>query len=118
MSDSISTSESRRENSPKRVWLTVLLAMVFPGGGHFYLGRYKRGAVMTAVVIVASIAPSLMLLVAYGIDMEPDILTALVEETAAVLITLGIFLLPVALMIWQIRDAYKICKRYNSFACN
>ena len=114
MSDNISTSESKGENSSKRTWLTILLAIVFPGGGHFYLGRYKRGAIMTAIVSIASIDPLLMLIIISGIDMEPDIPTALVEDTAAVLIALGIFLLPAVLMILQIIDAYKICKRYNN----
>ncbi len=106
----------RLDNShkPKRVWITILLAMIFPGAGHLYLERYKRGIVMMALVLVSSIIPAIMLGIMYGAEMEPDIPSALMEETIAVLVVAAVFLLPIGLGIWQIVDAYKICKRYNS----
>lgn len=34
-----------------RAWPAALLALAFPGAGHFYLGRRGRGAAMAACVI-------------------------------------------------------------------
>jgi hypothetical protein len=37
---------------PARAWIAVLLAWIFPGLGHFYLGRRRRALFYAAVVTV------------------------------------------------------------------
>jgi hypothetical protein len=39
--------------SPGRAWTAVLLAWVFPGAGHWFLGRRKR-AIAYAVIVTAT----------------------------------------------------------------
>ena len=38
--------------APTRAWAAVFLAWVFPGMGHWYLGRRKRALLYTAVVTI------------------------------------------------------------------
>jgi hypothetical protein len=38
--------------APTRAWTAVFLAWVFPGMGHWYLGRRKRALLYTAVVTI------------------------------------------------------------------
>ena len=42
--------------SPARAWTAVLLAWIFPGLGHFFLGRRRRALLYAAIVTVTFLA--------------------------------------------------------------
>jgi len=47
------TSEASVETADSRTWIGVTLAWIFPGLGHFYLGRRRR-AIFYAVIVTAT----------------------------------------------------------------
>ena len=72
----------------KRLWLTILLAVLVAGVGHMYLGFVKRGIVILVIGIVLWI-----------------VTTFFVPEPFS--------WLAFAYFIWQIWDAYKHYKKLN-----
>ena len=73
----------------KRLWLTILLAVLIPGVGHMYLGFIKRGIILLIFALVLSFASSILM---------PFPLSSII---------------PIGYMIWQIYDAYVHYKRLN-----
>ncbi len=80
------TEESKSEPKPKRLAVTMILAIVLGGIGHVYLGFLKKGLVIFFVGIALDIV--LVFLIGY----------------------LG-YIPAIAFWIWQIIDAYKTHKR-------
>ncbi|MGX1195915.1 sugar ABC transporter permease [Metabacillus sp. SLBN-84] len=39
----------------KKTWLSVLLSIIFPGLGHFYLGMFAQGVLLVGLAIVLSL---------------------------------------------------------------
>ena len=74
----------------KRLWLTILLAVIVSGLGHIYLGFFKRGIIFLVVGFAIWIIGDLLFPERYGL--------------------LGI---GGAFWIWQIWDAYKHYKKLN-----
>ena len=73
----------------KRLWLTILLAVVVWGVGHIYLGFIKRGITILVIGVIISISVPL-----------------LVPIPLSWIIVIGYWL-------WQIWDAYKHYKKLN-----
>lgn len=42
-------------NFMKKGWISAVLSFVFPGLGHFYLGRKKKGAILAGLGIISTI---------------------------------------------------------------
>lgn len=72
----------------KRLWLTVLLAIVVSGLGHIYSGFVKRGVIILVIGIVGWIFATLFVPIPFS--------------------WLGI-----VYWVWQIWDAYKHYKKLN-----
>lgn len=95
----------------KSMALTTLLAILVMGAGHIYVGKVKSG---TVIVVIGVAAFFIMSFVPYFLTSDGD-LTKLVESdisTALLLLcfTIGI----VVLFVWQIVNARKECRKYNS----
>jgi hypothetical protein len=73
----------------KRLWLTILLAVVFWGVGHIYLGIFGRGITILIVGLVSSMVASILIPFPYNS-----------------IVIIGYW-------IWQIYDAYKHYKKLN-----
>ncbi|HJR84920.1 MAG TPA: hypothetical protein VJ772_06075 [Nitrososphaeraceae archaeon] len=73
----------------KRLWLTILLAVLIYGVGHIYLGFFNRGITILIVGIVASMVASILIPFPYNS-----------------IVIIGYW-------IWQIIDAYKHYKKLN-----
>jgi TM2 domain-containing membrane protein YozV len=73
----------------KRLWLTILLAVVISGLGHIYLGYVKRGIIILIIGVILTFAMPLFIPIPWSW-----------------IITLGYWL-------WQIWDAYKHYKKLN-----
>ncbi|MDR6999444.1 DUF6677 family protein [Neobacillus niacini] len=37
----------------KKAWLALVASFIFPGVGHFYLGRIKKGILLIAIYIIS-----------------------------------------------------------------
>lgn len=73
----------------KRLWLTILLAVLVSGVGHIYLGFIKRGIIILIVAII------------FGFSMP-----FLIPIPFSWIILIGYWL-------WQIWDAYKHYKKLS-----
>jgi len=94
----------------KSMALTTILAFLIMGVGHIYLGRVKRGFVIFVIGIVGDIIISAM-----GYLVEPQGPTGQLTSDPMIF---GIFFgLVIAILVffgWQIVDARKECRKYNS----
>jgi TM2 domain-containing membrane protein YozV len=69
----------------KKGWISIILSLIFPGLGHLYLGRVKKGVLLLAADIVSVLLMSVII---------------------------GVFLLPIVL-IYSVIDAYKLTNVVN-----
>ncbi len=44
--------QNTKIKKPKKMWLTLLLSLLFIGFGHFYLGKYLRGLIFLAFALI------------------------------------------------------------------
>jgi hypothetical protein len=73
----------------KRLWLTILLAVLIDGVGHIYLEFFKRGITILIIGIVSAMVASIFIPFPYNLT-----------------VIIGYW-------IWQIIDAYKHYKKLN-----
>ncbi len=83
-------------------WLTVILAWLVPGAGHFLLGRKGRAAIIFAVVTLAFVVGLLMRGPMFQISGVGDVLTRLIEAAGFVgdLAAGAIYFIAVGLGYW------------------
>ncbi|SDK21704.1 sugar ABC transporter permease [Sediminibacillus albus] len=74
----------------KRTWIAVLLSVIFPGFGHFYLGQPKKGVILVLADIISILLMSVIV---------------------------GAFLLPIV-YIYGIIDSYRATPKVNSNLSN
>jgi hypothetical protein len=74
----------------KRLWLTILLAVVLWGVGHIYLGVIRRGITILIVGIVLSIVVNLFVPIPFS------------------------WVIVIGYWLWQIYDAYKHYQKLNA----
>jgi hypothetical protein len=94
---------------PKRPWLAVLLAVIYPGLGHLYLREWIRAILWFGLIVSAT---SLLL----PADAVPSALTleAVIEATSS--IPLRVSLAIVALTVLSVFDAYWLARRAETEA--
>ena len=73
----------------KRLWLTIILAVLVPGSGHMYLGFIKRGITFLIFAFILGFATTVLM---------PDPLGTLVM---------------IGFLLWGIYDAYVHYKNLN-----
>lgn len=73
----------------KRLWLTILLAVLIWGVGHIYLGVLKRGITILIIGIVLGITINLFIPIAYS------------------------WIILIGYWLWQIWDAYRHYNKLN-----
>jgi len=87
--------------------IAAVLSFLWAGAGQIYVGRIKRGlGILLAYTLVS--------IVAYALIFSILMLGAGLTEAGIVLlfcVTIGMF----AIWIWNIFDAYKLAKEYNSY---
>ncbi len=94
----------------KSMALTTIIAFLVCGVGHIYVGKIKRGVIILAIGVAADIMLSVVsffLLPVGKTSPVSDALSALPAIFAAWVVVLVFF-------IWQIVNARKECRRYNS----
>lgn len=93
----------------------VVGLMGIMGIGHLYLGKTKRGIIILAVGIFSwslFFVPTMLLLGSdipmdeYTLEKRISDMTSIIEITV-----MGV----IALFIWQIIDARRLCKKYNKY---
>ena len=98
------------QSKKKSMALTTILAFLVMGVGHIYVGRIKRGIVLLVAGLVTGtlITGLAFFLLPQGktSPIAPD-MTSLAVFSG---LTIGLFVL----FIWQIINARKECKKYNS----
>ena len=95
----------------KSMAITTILAILIGGVGHIYVGKVKRGIVILLIDLVSCAIFS----IAQYLSMPQDMMTHSMTTDmpyfgvyVAAVIGLVIF------FIWQIIDARKECRKYNS----
>jgi hypothetical protein len=73
----------------KRLWLTMLLAVLVSGVGHIYLGFIKRGIIILIVALILGLSMPLLIPMPYN------------------------WIILIGYWLWQIWDAYTYYKRLN-----
>jgi len=73
----------------KRLWLTILLAVLVSGVGHIYLGFIKRGIIILIVAIILGFSMPLLIPIPFS------------------------WIILIGYWLWQIWDAYKHYKKLN-----
>ena len=98
------------QSKKKSMALTTILAFLVIGVGHIYIGRVKRGIALLVIGLVVGTLISVMavLLLPQGGTSSITDLSLFLAVFVAVSIGSLVF------FIWQILDARKGCKRYNS----
>ena len=74
----LSVSENK-ETPLRSPWLTVFLAWLIPGSGHFLLGRKHRAIIIFATVLIAFLVGVLMNGTMFQPTANGDVLTRLIE---------------------------------------
>ena len=78
MSSKEAKKKEKKPLPPIRVWAPpVLVAWLIPGGGHLYLGKRNRGAILAATVIVTFVL-GLLLRGAFFEPQTADLLTTII----------------------------------------
>ena len=98
------------QSKKKSMGLTTLLAFLVVGVGHIYIGRTRRGIALLIIGLVVDTLISgmaFLLLPQGGTSSITDSPSFVAMFAAASIGSLVFF-------IWQILDARKGCKRYNS----
>ncbi len=89
----------------KSIGLTIVLAIIFPGLGHLYAGRWGRGlAIMGGFILVLLITIAVIFLLGASV----------VGIVCAPLVIIGGVLLFIPFEIWQILDAVASSAMVNS----
>jgi signal peptidase I len=87
----------KKRNYPKEPWLAVVLSSCWAGIGQIYSGKVSRGCIILLLDI--------SLLIFY-------ILSVLIPK-CDILISIGLFLVLVAVRIWNLFDAHKCARKTN-----
>ncbi|MDR3205817.1 MAG: zinc ribbon domain-containing protein [Candidatus Methanoplasma sp.] len=99
----------------KNTGVAVILAFLFTGLGHLYIGKIKRGiAVLIGGILLPSI--SLVLFLPFLIVDSGGATDPAIGAFLALLIVVG--LIDVIYWIWNIVDAYNLAKEYNDVLRN
>ncbi|MDR3282960.1 MAG: zinc ribbon domain-containing protein [Candidatus Methanoplasma sp.] len=99
-------SQAQYQMPLKNTGLTVILAFLFTGLGHLYIGRIKRGV----GIIIGGVLLPLASLFAF----LP--LLALNDESGLggfIIIVIAVLVLDFAYWLWNIFDAHKLANEYN-----
>ena len=95
----------------KSVALTTILAILVPGVGHIYVGKIKSGVVILVIGVVSYLILSF---VADLLTPDGDLTQLLEKDISIAFVILGLVVGLLAFFVWQIVNARKECRKYNS----
>ena len=95
----------------KSMALTTILAILIGGVGHIYVGKIKRGVVILVIDLVSG---TIFSIISYLSMPQGMITNSMTTGMSYLAVYAGIAIGLVVFFIWQIIDARKECRKYNS----
>ncbi|MBI3640299.1 MAG: hypothetical protein HY223_08305 [Thaumarchaeota archaeon] len=98
------------QSKKKSMALTTILAFLVVGVGHIYIGRTRRGI---ALLIIGLVADTLISGMAFLMLSQGDT-SSITDSPSFVAVFVAASIGSLVFFIWQIMDARKGCRKYNS----
>ena len=95
----------------KSMALTTVLAILVMGVGHIYVGKIKSGLV---IVVIGVAAFFILSFVPYLLIPDGDLTQLMENDISIAFVMLGLVIGLLAFFVWQIVNARKECRKYNS----